>query len=303
MDSRTTPSRRAVDRSGRTSSHRRRLTAARRPGLLLAVAAAGAVAVNVVTGVEPAAQADAAAEPVSIADELGLTARSESVDVTAELDPLEDLVASRSSREAAESAAQKSQAAADKAELDKQKAAAKAKAEAEKKAAAKAAATEAAKAAEASAAAEAEAGDASEEQAAEDAPAAAAEAPRSTAVSAVAQISNTSGAVAGVTQAAADAVVSNVPGAGSITLGGTRPSAADPGGHPSGKALDYMVMSDTSLGNAIVQYHIANWDALGVDYLIYQQRYLGSPGGSWSAMEDRGSPTANHFDHVHVNYR
>ena len=97
--------------------------------------------------------------------------------------------------------------------------------------------------------------------------------------------------------------MSNVPGADSITLGGTRPSATDPAGHPSGNALDYMVLGDTGLGNAIVQYHIAHWDELGVDYLIYQQRYLGSPGGSWSAMEDRGSPTANHMDHVHVNYR
>jgi hypothetical protein len=29
---------------------------------------------------------------------------------------------------------------------------------------------------------------------------------------------------------------------------------------------------------------------------------LSSPGGSWKAMEDRGGVTANHFDHVHVNY-
>ena len=98
-------------------------------------------------------------------------------------------------------------------------------------------------------------------------------------------------------------MVSNVPGAGSITLGGTRPSATDPGGHPSGRALDYMVMTNQSLGDAIVAYHIAHWDELGVDYLIYEQRYLGSPNGSWSMMEDRGGTTANHFDHVHVNYR
>ena len=104
-------------------------------------------------------------------------------------------------------------------------------------------------------------------------------------------------------QAAANAVVSNVAGAGSITLGGTRPSAADPGGHPSGKALDYMVLSNQSLGDAIVAYHVAHWDELGVDYLIYRQRILQSPGGSWSSMADRGSATANHYDHVHVNYR
>ena len=105
------------------------------------------------------------------------------------------------------------------------------------------------------------------------------------------------------TQAAADAVVSNVPGAGGITLGGTRASATDPGGHPSGLALDYMVLSNTALGEAIVAYHIAHWDELGVEYIIYKQRMLSSPNGSWVGMEDRGSPTANHMDHVHVNYR
>jgi hypothetical protein len=67
--------------------------------------------------------------------------------------------------------------------------------------------------------------------------------------------------------------------------------------------VDYMVLSDTALGNAIVQYHIAHWTELGVEYLIYKQRMLSSPGGSWQPMADRGSATANHMDHVHVNYR
>ncbi|MEX5719139.1 hypothetical protein ABQ292_12290, partial [Geodermatophilus sp. WL48A] len=131
---------------------------------------------------------------------------------------------------------------------------------------------------------------------------AAAAAGSGTAATATARISNSTGPVQAVVQAAANAVVSNVAGAGGITLGGTRASAADPNGHPSGLALDYMVMSDTALGNAIVQYHVAHWDELGVDYLIYQQEMLSSPGGSWSQMADRGSATANHFDHVHVNY-
>ena len=62
-------------------------------------------------------------------------------------------------------------------------------------------------------------------------------------------------------------------------------------------------MTDAALGDAIVAYHRAYWDELGVDYLIWQQRMLSSPGGSWKMMENRGSPTANHMDHVHVNYR
>ncbi|KGH44486.1 hypothetical protein IN07_23300, partial [Modestobacter caceresii] len=134
-------------------------------------------------------------------------------------------------------------------------------------------------------------------------PAAAAASSPGTAVSAIAKISNSAGPIKPQAQAAANAVVSNVPGAGSITLGGTRPSAADPHGHPSGLAVDYMVMSDSALGDAIVAYHVANWAELGVDYIIWEQRMLSSPGGSWKQMEDRGSVTANHFDHPHVNYR
>jgi hypothetical protein len=118
-----------------------------------------------------------------------------------------------------------------------------------------------------------------------------------------ATINNTAGAINPRAQAAADAVVSNVPGAGSISLGGTRPSAADPGGHPSGLAVDYMVMANGGLGDAIAAYHVAHWDELGVEYVIWKQRMLSSPGGAWKAMENRGGTTANHFDHVHVNYR
>jgi hypothetical protein len=275
MDPRTTTPGRA------TGSHRRPPSAGRRPALYLGVAAAGALMVDVLIGTGPQAEAGTS-KSVSVAQELGLTARSGPAVEAQGLQPLEQLAASRSSREAAETAAQQSQAAADQAELDRQKAAEAAAARA---------------AAEASAAAEA--ATAAAPQAAEEG----AVTISGTAATAVASISNSAGSVRPQVQAAADAVVSNVPGAGGITLGGTRASAADPNGHPSGLALDYMVLSDTALGNAIVDYHIAHWDELGVEYLIYQQRMLSAPGGSWSQMEDRGSATANHYDHVHVNYR
>jgi LysM repeat protein len=119
---------------------------------------------------------------------------------------------------------------------------------------------------------------------------------------ATASITNSAGSVAPQVQAAADRVVSEVPGADSITIGGTRPSATDPNGHPSGLALDYMVGSDSALGDAIVAFHIAHWDELGVEYVIWEQRILTSPTGAWKAMADRGSATANHMDHPHVNY-
>ena len=39
---------------------------------------------------------------------------------------------------------------------------------------------------------------------------------------------------------------------------------------------------------------------LNIKYLIWRQR-IWYPGGSWQGMADRGSPTANHIDHVHVS--
>lgn len=273
-------------------------TPARRPGVYLGMAAAGAVLVNALIGVDPSAQAEAdVPRSVSVAQELGLTAQAAPIDVTEDLQPLEQLAASRSDRQAAEAEAQQAQAAADQAELDRRKAEEEAKARAEEEAKAKAAAEAEAKARAAAEAATA-AATATATQSAQRAPVAAA----STAASAIARITNSAGAVKPQTQRAANAVVSNVPGAGSITLGGTRGSATDPQGHPSGLALDYMVMSDSALGDAIVEYHRANWAQLGVEYLIYKQRMLSSPGGSWQPMENRGDATANHMDHVHVNY-
>jgi len=142
------------------------------------------------------------------------------------------------------------------------------------------------------------------QQAAPAAPApSAAPAPAAKATKAVARISNSAGNVKPRAQAAADAVVTNVPGTAGITIGGTRASAVDPHGHPSGLALDYMVTRDAALGNAVVRYHLDHWNELGVEYIIWQQKILTSPTGSWKQMENRGSATANHMDHVHVNYR
>jgi hypothetical protein len=247
----------------------------------LGVTAAGAVLAHVLVGAAPVAPV-AATEPVSVAASLGLTARQ--APAAPDLGQLADLAASRSSREDQQVAAAAVQAAADQAVLDQQ--------------AAEAAAAAAAEAAAAEAAAQA----AAVAAAAQAASVAAAAAP-SAAVSGIADISNSAGPVSSRVQAAADAVVSNVPGAGSITLGGTRPSATDPAGHPSGNALDYMVLTDGDLGDAIVAYHRAHWAELGVQYLIYNQRMLSSANGSWVMMEDRGGTTANHYDHVHVNYR
>jgi len=68
--------------------------------------------------------------------------------------------------------------------------------------------------------------------------------------------------------------------------------------HPLGLALDFMV--DTTKGNSIADYVLAHQSEFNVKYVIWRQRY--NDGSGWSMMEDRGSATANHYDHVHVSF-
>ena len=93
------------------------------------------------------------------------------------------------------------------------------------------------------------------------------------------------------------------------TIGGYRPPEAeqyDPNGHPAGLALDFMINdipAGTATGDRLAAYAQDHADDLGVLYLIWQQR-IWSPARAdegWRPMEDRGSPTQNHMDHVHMS--
>lgn len=81
-------------------------------------------------------------------------------------------------------------------------------------------------------------------------------------------------------------------------VGGYR--AGDPQDHGKGLALDFMVYDDAALGDAVSNHILANWEHYNVKYIIWQQRI--NFGSGWQPMEDRGSPTQNHFDHVHVSF-
>jgi hypothetical protein len=83
--------------------------------------------------------------------------------------------------------------------------------------------------------------------------------------------------------------------------GGLRPG--DDGDHGTGQALDIMVGSDSGLGQAIADYVRANAGSLGVSEVIWAQQIwsVERSGEGWRPMEDRGSTTANHYDHVHVS--
>ncbi|KQP64686.1 hypothetical protein [Nocardioides sp. Leaf285] len=72
------------------------------------------------------------------------------------------------------------------------------------------------------------------------------------------------------------------------------------GEHAQGIAIDIMVSGD--LGYQVRDFVQANYQELGVNYIIYSQQIWSVDRASegWRAMEDRGSVTANHYDHVHV---
>ena len=92
------------------------------------------------------------------------------------------------------------------------------------------------------------------------------------------------------------------------SIGCARPG--DPQDHGSGTACDFMESTGSAMpsasaqahGDSVSQYLINNASRLGLKYIIWKQRiYDFRGGGGWSQMEDRGSITANHFDHVHVS--
>ncbi len=72
------------------------------------------------------------------------------------------------------------------------------------------------------------------------------------------------------------------------------------GEHSQGLAVDIMVSGDE--GYAVAEFVRKYYAELGVSYVIYSQRIwsVERAGEGWRGMEDRGSTTANHYDHVHV---
>jgi len=73
------------------------------------------------------------------------------------------------------------------------------------------------------------------------------------------------------------------------------------GDHGAGRALD--IMCTGSLGDSIANYVRSHASSFGVSEVIWKQRIWSVQRSSegWRLMEDRGSTTANHYDHVHVS--
>ncbi|RHW24521.1 mucin-2 protein [Nocardioides immobilis] len=91
-----------------------------------------------------------------------------------------------------------------------------------------------------------------------------------------------------------EAVCANFP---EITVYGT---FRGDGEHAQGIAVDIMVSGDR--GWQVAEFIREHYSELGVSYLIYSQQIwsVERSGEGWRGMEDRGSTTANHYDHVHV---
>ncbi len=76
--------------------------------------------------------------------------------------------------------------------------------------------------------------------------------------------------------------------------------------HPAGRAVDVMIpnwRTNKALGWEIANYFRANAQDFGVNYVIFDQHIwsVARNREGWRLMDDRGSNTANHKDHVHVN--
>ncbi len=72
------------------------------------------------------------------------------------------------------------------------------------------------------------------------------------------------------------------------------------GEHSSGRAFDAMVSG--AKGREIAAWLRANASTLGITEIIYEQKIWTQQRSSegWRSMSDRGSTTANHYDHIHV---
>nr|WP_239029485.1 hypothetical protein [Pseudonocardia acidicola] len=68
--------------------------------------------------------------------------------------------------------------------------------------------------------------------------------------------------------------------------------------HPRGLALDFMVRGER--GDRIAECALRNQQALGITYVIWEQRI--NYGDGWEPMGNRGNDTENHVDHVHISF-
>ena len=90
---------------------------------------------------------------------------------------------------------------------------------------------------------------------------------------------------------------------GITDLLGVGPGSVRGSDHPKGLAVDLMVNQDRVTGDKIAACARRHFDDWGLSYVLWRQSDLDKEGGEFEPMANRGSPTANHYDHVHISFR
>lgn len=88
------------------------------------------------------------------------------------------------------------------------------------------------------------------------------------------------------------------------TVGGYRKTTTVPD-HEVGLAADFMVgltPAGRDKGERLASYAQEHAQELGVEYILWSQHSWNPERGTWRPMADRGSPTENHQDHVHITF-
>ena len=108
--------------------------------------------------------------------------------------------------------------------------------------------------------------------------------------------------VKGHVQAFADdaCVVNGAGGCRPSTYVGHQPSADLALDIPTSASYGKQPTDDGAFGEKLAAWALQNQAKYRIDYVIHRQRI--NSGTGWRAMEDRGSITQNHFDHVHVSF-
>lgn len=87
-----------------------------------------------------------------------------------------------------------------------------------------------------------------------------------------------------------------------LKIGGVRPDSMR--WHPNGLAIDVMIPNyrtpeGKALGDHIVAFALQNAERFGLNHVLWRQTSYGPKRGP-RPMGNRGSDTANHYDHVHI---
>ena len=84
------------------------------------------------------------------------------------------------------------------------------------------------------------------------------------------------------------------------TREGHQPSADLALDLPTSEAYGKLPTDNHAFGDRLAEFAVTNITKYRIEYVIYRQRI--NFGDGWEPMEDRGSITENHLDHVHVSF-